>query len=344
MKRALITGITGQDGSYLTEFLLDKGYEVHGLVRRSSRDPLTRLHAHKHRVTIHYGDLRDIGTLERAIVKSNPHEIYNLAAQSDVGISFLCPEETHEINYAGVGRLVHAVLAHNPKIRIYHASTSEMFGATRPPQNERSEFQPVSPYGVAKHKAHDDYVLGYRKKHGLYICSGILFNHESPRRGAHFVTRKITLSLAKMRAGLQEKIELGNLNAKRDWGYAGDYVKAMWLMLQQKKPDDFVIATGVHHTVREFVEAAARATGMKISWEGKGVHEVGRDQHGIVRIVVNPKYYRPREVHSLLGDASRARRILKWQPEVSFDDLVRMMVEADLRAVTRGAWEHASAG
>ena len=335
-KRALITGITGQDGSYLTKLLLSKGYEVHGLMRRSSHDPLTRHVDTKHRTKFHYGDLRDFGALERAIAESDPHEIYNLAAQSDVGVSFKCPEETYEINYAGVGRLVHAAMLHNKHIRIYQASTSEMFGSTQPPQNEMSLFQPVSPYGEAKKKAHEDYVRGYRDRHGLYICSGILFNHESPHRGEHFVTRKITLSLAKIKEGQQEKLVLGNMDAKRDWGYAGDYVDAMWRMLQQETPQDFVIATGEQHTVRDFIEAAAEALGMSFTWEGTGVDEIGRDQNGVTRIVVDPKYYRPREVHSLLGDPSRAMEVLGWEPRTTFVELVKLMAEADLKSIRHG--------
>ncbi len=335
-KRALITGLAGQDGSYLAEFLLKKGYEVHALVRRSSRDPFTRLQALKSWIIIHYGDLRDTSALERVVATSDPHEIYNLAAQSDVGISFTCPEETYEIDYAGVGRLVQAAMNHNKNIRIYQASTSEMFGSTKPPQNEESEFSPVSPYGEAKKKAHVDYVEGYREKHGLFICSGILFNHESPRRGEHFVTRKITMSLAKIKEGQQEQLSLGNLDAKLDWGFAGDYVEAMWKMLQLDAPEDFVIATGEQHSVREFVEAAGAALGMTFTWEGSGVDEIGRDQNGIIRITVNPKYYRPREVHSLLGDPSKAQRILGWKPSTSFKDLVRLMTESDWEAVKAG--------
>lgn len=335
-KRALITGITGQDGSYLAELLLEKKYDVHGLIRRSSRDPLVRIPALKDRVTFHYGDLRDLAALDRAIAQSDPHEIYNLAAQSDVGISFKVPEETYEINYAGVGRLVDAAMRHNPEVRIYQASTSEMFGATKPPQHEESTMLPVSPYGIAKHKAHEDYVKGYRERHSLFICSGILFNHESPRRGEHFVTRKITISLAKIRAGQQEKLLLGNLNAKRDWGYAPDYVHAMWLMLQQDRPQDFVIATGEQRSVREFLTLAGEAVGIPLTFEGSGEKEIGRDASGIVRFAVDTQYYRPSEVHSLLGDAEKARRILGWKPEVSFAELVRLMAEADLKAVQEG--------
>ena len=332
MKKALITGITGQDGSYLAELLLSKGYEVYGFVRRSSNDPFARFTDDtKKKLKVLYGDLRDIAAIERAIAEAMPDEIYNLAAQSDVGISFKVPEETFEINYYGVGRLVNAVLKIKPDARVYQASTSEMFGKTNPPQNETSPLQPVSPYGEAKVKAHEDFINGYREKHGLFACSGILFNHESPRRGEHFVTRKITISLAKIKLGLQDSFELGNLEAQRDWGFAGDYVEAMWKMLQQDKPDDFVIATGVAHTVREFLVAAASALDMKISFEGKGVDEVGRDANGKVILRVNSKFYRPAEVDALRGDISKATRVLGWSPKTSFEELAIMMAKADFK-------------
>jgi GDPmannose 4,6-dehydratase len=334
-KRALITGLTGQDGSYLAELLCSKGYEVHALVRRSSTDPFVRIGDLKKSLHVHYGDLRDLAALERAITKADPHEIYNLAAQSDVGISFLCPEETYEINYAGVGRLVHMALTHNPKIRIYQASTSEMFGSTQPPQNEASPFLPVSPYGKAKRDAHEDYVRGYRDSQGLFICSGILFNHESPRRGEHFVTRKITLSLAKIHAGLQEEMKLGNLNATRDWGFAGDYVEAMWRMLQRDTPEDFVIASGESHSVRDFVNAVAETLSMPLTWEGADLEEVGKDAHGVVRVRIDPKFYRPNEVHALRGDPRKAHEMLGWKPRTSFAELVRMMTEADRELIEK---------
>lgn len=330
-KRALITGITGQDGSYLTELLLSKKYEVHGLTRRSSVDNTIRLNSEvKSKIHLHYGSLRDSETLRRVIEEVKPQEIYNLAAQSDVGVSFKCPNETEDINYHGVGRLVHAVMDVVPKARIYQASTSEMFGSTPPLQSEKSPFEPVSPYGVAKLRAHEDYVVGYRKRHGLHISSGILFNHESPRRGEHFVTRKITLSLAKIKLGFQDSFELGNLDARRDWGYAGDYVKMMHTMLQQKEPDDYVIATGGQHTVRQFAEAAARVLDMKLTFEGKGVNEIARDEKGVVRIRVNPQFYRPREVHDLCGNPAKAKRKLGWEPTTTFDQLVEMMAKHDL--------------
>ena len=331
MKKALITGFTGQDGSYLAEFLLRKGYKVHALVRRSSHSPFIRASHLEGSVVVHHGNLRDYSSLKAAIEKTNPDEIYNLAAQSHVGISFECPDETYEINYAGVGRLVQAAMDHNPKVRIYQASTSEMFGSTPPPQNETSPMKPVSPYAEAKYKAHIDYVVGYRNIHDLFICSGILFNHESPRRGENFVTRKITLSFAKIVKGLQESVELGNLDAKRDWGFAGDYVDAMWRMLQQEKPEDFVIATGETHSVREFVEEVARFHNMEITWEGSGISEVGKDQTGTTRIKINKKFYRPNEVDALLGDVSKAKKLLNWEPRVGFKDLAQMMAEADLK-------------
>ncbi len=340
-KRAFITGLTGQDGSYLAELLLQKGYEVHGLVRRSSNDPFVRLSEIKKNIRIHYGDLRDLGALHRALSAAAPDEIYNLAAQSDVGISFKCPEETMEINYYGVGRLVNVVMELNSAICIYQASTSEMFGKTNPPQNEKSPFQPVSPYGEAKLKAYEDYVVNYREKHGLFICSGFLFNHESPRRGEHFVTRKITLSLVKIKLGLQDTLELGNLEARRDWGFAGDYVRAMWQMLQQNKADDYVIATGQDHSVRDFVKAAAKALNISLLWEGKGLEEVGKNkENGKVVVRINKDFYRPVEVDHLLGDSNKARTVLGWQPKVSFDELVSMMVEADLKHYSRDLVHH----
>lgn len=335
MKKALITGITGQDGSYLAELLLGKGYDVYGLARRTSNDPMIRLKEVSNRANIIYGNLRDLSTIKKALEESRPDEIYNLAAQSDVGISFYCPEETMEINYYGLGRLVNEAMKINPKVKIYQASTSEMFGKTNPPQNENSPFQPVSPYGESKLKAHEDFVRGYREKQDLFICSGILFNHESPKRGEHFVTRKITISLAKIKLGLQDYFELGNLEAKRDWGFAGDYIEAMWKMLQQDKPDDFVISTGVSHTVRDFFEATAKALDIKVVWEGKGLNEVAKDEKGKIILKINEKYYRPTEVDYLLGDSAKAKKMLGWQPKTSFDDLVSMMAHSDLEAIKK---------
>jgi GDPmannose 4,6-dehydratase len=336
-KRALITGITGQDGSYLAEFLLSKNYQVFGLVRRSSNDPFVRLPelAIKRKVEIIYGNLRDSASLARALEKSQPDEIYNLAAQSDVGISFACPEETLEINYYGLGRLVNEAIKIVPKVKIYQASTSEMFGAVPPPQNEQSKFKPVSPYAEAKLKAHLDFVVNYRERHNLFICSGILFNHESPRRGKHFVTRKITHSLAKIKLGLQSEMALGNLDARRDWGFAGDYVKAMRLMLQQPKPDDYVIATGQSHSVRDFVELASKLIGSPIHWEGRELKEVGKNSQGRIIVRINPEFYRPQEVNHLCGDAAKARSVLGWRPKCDFEKLVEMMVKSDVKILTQ---------
>lgn len=331
-KRALITGITGQDGSYLAELLLGKGYEVYGLVRRVSTDPFLRIaDKHQKHIKFLFGNLRDSATIANALAEAKPDEIYNLAAQSDVGVSFKCPDETMETNYHGLGRLLHAAMKVNPKVRVYQASTSEMFGSTQPPQNEDAKFAPVSPYGEAKLKAHEDYVVGYRNKHNLFVCSGILFNHESPRRGINFVTRKITRSLAKVKLGLIDHFELGNLEAKRDWGYAGDYVEVMWRMLQQEKPADFVISSDRTHSVRDFVNAAAKALDMPITWEGSGLNEVAKNKEGRAIIKINPQFYRPNEVHSLRGDSSRARKVLAWQPKVSFGELVTMMAKHDLK-------------
>lgn len=332
IKTALITGITGQDGSYLAEFLLSKGYSIYGLVRRSSNDPLVRIHqlVLSQKIRMVYGNLRDSATIRWALEQSRPDEIYNLAAQSHVGISFQCPDETFEVNYHGVGRLVNEAIRLNRNVKIYQASTSEMFGGTQPPQNEKSPFAPLSPYAESKLRAHQDFVVGYRKKHGLFICSGILFNHESPRRGENFVTRKITISLAKIKLGLQKQSELGNLNAMRDWGFAGDYVEAMWLILQQKQPSDFVIATGKAHTVREFVEAAGRVLGMTFTWSGKGLEEVGRDARGKIVVRVNKNFYRPTDVNYLCGDSRKARKKLGWKPKVTFTELVNMMAVHDL--------------
>lgn len=337
-KRALITGITGQDGSYLAELLLEKSYEVHGLLRITSNNPLSRIEplVLAKKINLIYGDLRDTSAIRRALEKSQPHEIYNLGAQSHVGRSFECPYETKEINRYGVEKLASEAMEVNPNVRIYQASTSEMFGSTPPPQNEQSPFRPVSPYAEAKLKAHEDYVVGYRQKYGLFICSGILFNHESPRRGEHFVTRKITLSLAKIKLGLQDHLELGNLEAKRDWGFAGDYVKAMWMMLQQPEPEDFVIATGTSHTVEEFVDLAAHFLDMDIRWSGGGQDQVGRTlRENKVIVKVNPLFLRPAEVNYLQGDATKARQKLGWEPTVNFRNLVAMMVVSDLELISR---------
>ncbi len=331
MKLALITGVTGQDGSYLSELLLDKGYEVYGLVRRTSGGPsdiLERLHRERGLKFI-YGDLHDAASVRRAIEIATPDEVYNLASQSHIAVSFECPEDTWDINCTGAGYVITEALKANKNMRIYQASSSEMFGTTPPPQDESSLFVPVSPYAQAKVRAHQEYVVKNRQDVGAYVCSGILFNHESPRRGKHFVTRKITVSLAKIKLGLQDCLELGNLNAKRDWGYAKEYVTAMHSMLQLNAPEDFVVATGVQHTVREFVETAASVLGIPIRWEGSGENEIGRDASGKVIVRVNPKFFRAHEVNDLVGNASKAKRVLGWEPRITFSELVSMMVKYD---------------
>jgi GDPmannose 4,6-dehydratase len=336
MKKALITGITGQDGSYLAELLYSKGYEVYGFMRRTSTDPFARieeLYVRGH-IKLVYGNMRDLPTITAALEKVKPDEIYNLAAQSHVGVSFTCPDETFDVNYSGVGRLVKEAFRVNPKVKIYQASTSEMYGNSPHPQSETTPFAPVSPYAEAKLKAHEEFVCGYRDK-GFFICSGILFNHESPRRGKHFVTRKLTHSLAKVKLGLQEHVTLGNLEARRDWGFAGDYVEAMWLMLQQDKPEDFVIASGQSYSVRDFVQVVGLALGMKITWEGKGIDEVGKDQNGKIVVRVSDKFYRPNEVNYLLGDSTKAQQKLGWKLKTDFKTLVEMMVDSDLKLVAR---------
>lgn len=331
-KTALITGLTGQDGSYLSELLISKGYRVYGLVRGSASNLSPR-----DGITVLSGDLRDAAAIKEAVERSDPAEVYNLAAQSDVGMSFKYPEETMDTDYRGVGILVDAVMKTKPTARIYQASSSEMFGSTRPPQNETSAFQPISPYGKAKLRAYNRYVVGYRQRYGLHISSGILYNHESPRRGRHYVTRKITSSLARIKCGMQECLELGNMGATRDWGYAGDYVEAMWLMLQQDTPDDYVIATGQTHSVREFVSAAAEAMHMPITFEGFEENEVGKDESGRVILRVNPQFYRPIDVDELRGDATKAREVLGWKPRTTFTELVAMMAASDLSALNHSA-------
>lgn len=330
MKKALITGITGQDGSYLTEFLLEKGYEIYGMYRRTSIDVFDRLKHIKDKIQLVEGDLTDQTSLMKVMSKINPDEVYNLAAQSFVPASWSQPVSTGEITALGVLRILEAIRSTNPKIRFYQASSSEMFGkAQQTPQTEDTPFYPRSPYGVAKVYGYW-ITVNYRESYDLFACNGILFNHESPRRGKQFVTRKITDSVVKLKLGLQKYFELGNLDAKRDWGYAGDYVRAMWLMLQQEKSEDYVVSSEKTHSVREFVEAAFEAAEMDISWEGKGLHEVGKHDEKIV-IKVNPKFYRPAEVDLLLGDCTKARKILGWKPEVDFKGLVKMMVDADFK-------------
>ncbi|XOQ48763.1 MAG: GDP-mannose 4,6-dehydratase [Eubacteriales bacterium] len=340
MKKTLITGITGQDGSYLAELLLDKGYEVHGLIRRSSSENKQRIQhlltdegEENQRLFLHYGDLGDAGSLSRLIDKVEPDEVYNLGAQSHVKISFDMPEFTADVNALGALRLLDSIREVNPAIRFYQASSSELFGKVREtPQTEKTPFYPRSPYAAAKLYAYW-ITVNYREAYGLFACNGILFNHESPRRGGNFVTRKITTGIADILAGRQDKIILGNLDAKRDWGFAGDYVEAMWLILQQEKPDDYVVATGETHTVREFCELAFQNVGIPLRWEGNGLDEIGVDSRtGRQLVGVSSKFFRPSEVDLLLGDATKVRQKLGWKPKVSFEELVKMMVENDLKA------------
>lgn len=342
MKKALITGITGQDGSYLAEFLLDKGYEVHGLVRRTSliihRQRIEHLvrdeKKYGGRFFTHYGDMTDGSSLSKVLSAIRPDEIYNLAAQSHVQISFLEPEYTAESDAIGVLRLLEALmsLGLEKKTRVYQASTSELYGevSSQSSQNELTPFNPVSPYAAAKLYAY--YICeSYKKGYGMYISNGILFNHESPRRGENFVSRKITLSIAEILSGKRSKLNLGNLDSCRDWGYAGDYVKSMWLMLQQETPDNYVIATGETHSVREFVEIAFRLCDISIEWRGEGVNEHGYDvKTGKEIVAVSPEYYRPVEVPFLLGDATKAKEYLGWRPTVSFPQLIEIMLAHDL--------------
>jgi GDPmannose 4,6-dehydratase len=324
---ALITGITGQDGSYLAEFLLEKGYEVHGIIRRSSSINTDRIDHIYPRIKLHYGDLTDGSSLIRLIQEIKPTEIYNLGAQSHVKVSFEIPEYTGQVDALGTLRILEAVrlLGMEKDVRIYQASTSELYGLVQQtPQSETTPFYPRSPYGVAKLYGYW-IVKNYRESYGMHCSSGILFNHESPRRGETFVTRKIVQALSRISMGYQQSMELGNLNAKRDWGHAKDFVEAMWLMLQEPEPDDYVIATGEQYSVKQFVETAAPYFGMIIKWEGEGLNEVGVDQNGMVRIRVNEKYFRPAEVETLLGDPSKAKKKLGWRPKFTFEKLVEDM-------------------
>ena len=339
MKKALITGITGQDGSYLAELLLDKGYEVHGIVRRHSTicteriDHLFYDEKLKDRFFLHYGDLTDSCNLGALVTSIKPNEIYNLAAQSHVAVSFEVPEYTAETTAMGTIRLLDVIRQSGIDCKFYQASTSELFGGLpgTAPQNEETPFYPKSPYGVAKLYGYW-ITKHYREAYQMFACNGILFNHESPRRGETFVTRKITIAVAKIVAGKQDIISLGNLDAKRDWGYAGDYVEGMWRMLQQEKPDDYVLATNETHSVREFVEAAFAEVNIGIEWCGKGVEEKGYcKKTGTLLVNINPRYFRPTEVEFLFGDASKAEKKLGWKRRVLFKDLVHMMVKADLK-------------
>jgi GDPmannose 4,6-dehydratase len=344
MKVALITGVTGQDGAYLAEFLLKKGYEVHGIKRRSSLFNTDRIdhlyedpHVESRRFILHYGDMTDSLSLLRVIQKVQPDEIYNLAAQSHVAVSFEEPEFTANADALGALRVLEAIriLGLERKTRFYQASSSELYGLVQEtPQKETTPFHPRSPYAVAKLYAYW-ITVNYREAYGLYACNGILFNHESPVRGETFVTRKITRALSRIHLGLQECLYLGNLNALRDWGHARDYVEAQWLMLQQDLPEDFVIASGVQHSVRDFVDAAARELGMRLQWRGAGVEEHALDERGRRVVAVDARYFRPAEVETLLGDARKARDKLGWMPQISFAELVAEMVRGDLKGAQR---------
>lgn len=338
MKRALITGITGQDGSYLAELLLEKGYEVHGMIRRSSsfntgridhiyRDP----HEEGVRMFLHYGDLNDASSINKVLRDVRPDEIYNLGAQSHVRVSFDVPEYTAEIDALGSVRLLEGIRETELNTKFYQASSSELYGkVVETPQKETTPFYPRSPYACAKAYSYH-ITVNYRESYNLFACNGILFNHESPRRGETFVTRKITRAAARIKLGLQNCLYLGNLDAKRDWGFAGDYVEAMWLMMQQAEPDDYVIATGETYSVREFAERVFARLDMPIEWQGKGIHEKGIDtKTGRIVIELDSRYFRPAEVDLLLGDATKARTKLNWQPRTSFQALVEMMVDADM--------------
>ena len=339
MKKALITGVTGQDGSYLADFLLKKGYEVHGIKRRTSLINTDRIdhlfqdpHENNLKFILHHGDLTDSTSLIRIIQEVQPDEIYNLAAQSHVKVSFEEPEYTANSDAIGALRILEAIriLKLEKKTKYYQASTSELFGLVKEtPQNETTPFYPRSPYGVAKLYAYW-ITINYREAYGIYACNGILFNHESPVRGETFVTRKITRALTRIKLGLQKDLYLGNLNAKRDWGHARDYVEVQWLMLQQDKPEDFVIATGKQHSVRDFINLAAKNLDMKIEWKGKNEKEVGIYKNQEI-IKIDTNYYRPTEVDTLLGDSSKAKKKLGWQPKISFEELVKEMIESDLK-------------
>ena len=336
-KKALITGITGQDGSFLAEFLLEKGYEVHGMVRRASISNTARIDhlIAKNAITLHDGDLSDQSSIVRIIGMIKPDEIYNLAAQSHVAVSFEVPEYTAETTGIGTLRILDAIKKTGVKCRFYQASTSELFGGLpeTAPQSEKTPFYPKSPYGAAKLYSYW-ITVNYRESYNLFACNGILFNHESPRRGETFVTRKITRAVAAIVAGKQDKLSLGNLDAKRDWGFAGDYVEGMWRILQQDKPGDYVLATNETHTVREFVEIAFNEVGVQIEWKGKGVSERGYDKEtGKLLVDVNPKYFRPAEVEFLWGDCSKAEKELGWKRKVSFKELVAMMVDSDMKDI-----------
>ena len=342
MIKALITGITGQDGSYLAELLLEKGYEVHGIIRRSSSfntgriDHIINNKQYNDQFFYHHGDVTDASSLNRLLVKIQPNEIYNLAAQSHVQVSFEIPDYTAQVDALGTLRFLDAIRETNLETKFYQASTSELFGKVQEsPQNETTPFYPRSPYGVAKLYAYW-IIVNYRESYDLFACNGILFNHESPRRGETFVTRKITRAAARIKEGVQQKLTLGNLNAKRDWGFAPDYVQGMWLILQQEKPEDFVLATGVQHTVRDFVDLAFNELGIEIEWAGNGRHEYGINKAtGKPIIEVDSDYFRPAEVETLLGDSSKAKKKLGWESKTTFEKIVKMMVISDWEKVKR---------
>jgi len=338
MKKALITGITGQDGSYLAELLLEKGYEVHGMLRRSSSFNTGRIDSllNHERLKAYYGDLTDSSNLNRLLEKIKPDEIYNLGAQSHVKVSFEIPEYTAQVDAIGTLRFLDAIKETKIKTKLYQASTSELYGkALSSPQSEKTPFNPRSPYGVAKLYSYW-IIVNYREAYNLFACNGILFNHESPRRGETFVTKKITHGAARIKEGKQDFLVLGNLDSKRDWGYAPEYVEGMWKMLQQEKPDDYVLATGETHTVREFVTQSFKELEINIIWEGKNEKEVGKDSKtGKILVKVDPKYYRPTEVELLLGDPTKAKEKLHWQPKVKFKELVKIMVKSDLENVKK---------
>ena len=341
MKKALITGITGQDGSYLTEFLLEKGYEVHGMIRPASVFTTERI-SHlfndekiiDKKLFLYWGDMTDSSNLNRILERVQPDEVYNLAAQSHVKVSFDIPEYTAEVDAVGTLRFLDAIKELELKTKFYQASTSELFGKVQEiPQTEKTPFYPRSPYAAAKLYAYW-VVVNYREAYNLFACNGISFNHESPRRGKTFVTRKIVRAAINIKLGLEEKLYLGNLNAKRDWGYAPEYVETMWLMLQQDKPDDYVVATGENHTVREFCELSFKEVGFNLKWEGNGINEKGIDEKsGKILVEVDPKYFRPTEVDVLLGNPEKAKKELGWYPKTSFEELIKIMVKADLERI-----------
>ena len=347
---ALISGITGQDGSYLTELLLEKGYEVHGIIRRASSFNTQRidhlyhdLHKKNTKMILHYGDMTDSSNLNRILEKVQPEEIYNLAAQSHVAVSFEVPEYTAEVDGIGVLRFLDAIkeVGLKEKTKFYQASTSELYGKIQEiPQSEKTPFYPRSPYAAAKLYAYW-IVKNYREAYNIFACNGILFNHESPRRGETFVTRKITIAVSKIFEGLQEKLYLGNLNSKRDWGYAKEYVEAMWLMLQKKEPEDYVIATNETHSVREFTELAFKHVGINIEWKGEGVDEKGFDiKTGKCLVEVDPRYFRPTEVDLLIGDYSKAKEELGWEPKIKFNELVELMIAEDLKMIQKRKYKN----